>query len=185
MGRLGPVPEYRRAPPISIAILGPWGLRHKETPTILVKLPLATRLLWVLLSVHSRILPTPDLAANKKKTPSSSDPTMHRHGPTCHGCDATDTAVDQAACLPGQVRSPSLESAARTPRTDAMQRPRRQQECLISSPIPSHPIHPLHLIPTRPPTPTWPLVSLRTTHHAGCYGCRGPTSQEGKGEILG
>lgn len=62
---LGPEPEGRRTPPISIAILGPWELRHKETTTILVELPLVTRLLWVLLSVHSRILPTPDLAANK------------------------------------------------------------------------------------------------------------------------
>lgn len=50
--------------------------------------------------------------------------------------DATDTAVDQGTyAVPPTLKS-RLEPTARTPRTDAMQRPWRQEECLISFPNP-------------------------------------------------
>lgn len=76
----------RRGPPISIAILGPWELRHKETPTILVELPLASRLLWALCLCTVVFFQLPTSPPTKHL---DRDPTIH----TIHASTRTDLSL--------------------------------------------------------------------------------------------
>lgn len=187
VGRLGPEPgtepQRQAGPGHCNCHLGIMGLRHKEKPTILVELPLATRLLSVLVCAHTVVffqLPTsPPSRKKKKKGHIDGDPTIHLHLQVCHPCidvdrpaiDATDTAVDQ-----GTPRS-SLKATAQSLRPDAMQRPlppsERHERMLdqLSLPVPSipsshpnSPIHPLTRSYLAAPTSEW-------STQAGCRGC--------------
>lgn len=165
----GPEQEGRRGQPISIAILGFWEPRHKETPTTSVELPLATRLLSVLVCAQSY---SSNSRPGRQQKHIDGDPTiitLH----VCHPCidvdrpaiDATDTAVDQGACLlrACQSRASRLLRCrfGRTP-CNAPSPPSGTREGLISSHIPSHPSH--H-IPTLSHPPSHPLASHCTHHH--------------------
>lgn len=150
----GPEPEGRRGQPISIAILGLCELRHKETPTILVELPLAIRLLSVLVcaqSYSSNSRPRRQQHKKNKKTTTASTatpPHIPIHASTWADLPLmplTLPLTKAPASLPGCV-PPTLESTAQSLGPDAMQRPQRHEgmlDQLLPTPVPS--VHPIRI----------------------------------------